>query len=138
MRPDFTEIPQLSYAERQKLDTLRLRDTIVGEAVVKWSALPKDEVDKLIRKDGACMGSSIGTFYPETYKTAGDKKKIAAAKLVCSNCVLQPACLEYALETRQKNGIWGGATEKERKRMIKTPQRAAQRARQKAEQETAA
>jgi WhiB family redox-sensing transcriptional regulator len=36
------------------------------------------------------------------------------AKLVCQRCPVKEACLEFAMETNQKYGIWGGHTDKER------------------------
>jgi WhiB family redox-sensing transcriptional regulator len=35
------------------------------------------------------------------------------------------ACLEYALTVREKAGVWGGATERERRRMIRQRRRSA-------------
>ena len=40
------------------------------------------------------------------------------AKEICDSCVVQVACLEHALTRREKVGVWGGATERERRRMI--------------------
>ena len=36
------------------------------------------------------------------------------AKRVCGECRVQQACLDYALDTNQDSGIWGGLTEEER------------------------
>ncbi len=36
------------------------------------------------------------------------------AKAVCQQCPVQEPCLEFAMETNQKYGIWGGLTDKER------------------------
>lgn len=41
------------------------------------------------------------------------------AKQVCHECKVRAECLEYALENREKNGIWGGVTERERRRMLR-------------------
>jgi WhiB family redox-sensing transcriptional regulator len=40
-----------------------------------------------------------------------------AAKQVCGRCPVQPACLSWALDTEQPNGVWGGTTEDERRLM---------------------
>lgn len=37
------------------------------------------------------------------------------AKRVCAECTVQQACLDYALDTNQDSGIWGGLTEEERR-----------------------
>ena len=61
----------------------------------------------------------IFTFYPETDEDA-DK-----AKEVCALCPVQSACLEYALARREKEGVWGGCTERERRRIIRQRRRTA-------------
>lgn len=38
----------------------------------------------------------------------------ARAKAVCQRCPVVEPCLEFALDTNQKYGIWGGLTDKER------------------------
>jgi WhiB family redox-sensing transcriptional regulator len=41
---------------------------------------------------------------------------IRAAKAVCDDCEVRDACLQFALETNQDSGIWGGTSEEERRR----------------------
>jgi len=43
----------------------------------------------------------------------------AAAKTICGGCPVAAECLEWALETRVRYGIWGGTTERERRRMLR-------------------
>jgi WhiB family redox-sensing transcriptional regulator len=38
---------------------------------------------------------------------------------LCAICTVEDECLDYALETRERFGVWGGTTEKQRKRMIR-------------------
>ena len=38
----------------------------------------------------------------------------AHARSVCHTCPVKEPCLEFAMETNQKYGIWGGLTDKER------------------------
>ena len=40
-----------------------------------------------------------------------------AAKAVCRDCEVRGACLQFALETNQENGVWGGMTEDERRKL---------------------
>ena len=47
------------------------------------------------------------------------------AKQVCRECGVRTACLEFALESREKVGVWGGATERERRRMLRQRRRTA-------------
>ena len=71
------------------------------------------------RQRGACRGLDPGTFYPASDEDAG------AAKAVCAQCPVQDDCLEYALENREGEGIWGGATEKERRRLLRQRRKSA-------------
>jgi WhiB family redox-sensing transcriptional regulator len=68
---------------------------------------------------GACRGLDAGIFYPETDEEAD------VAKEVCAECGVQAACLEYALARREKVGVWGGATERERRRILRQRRRTA-------------
>lgn len=40
-----------------------------------------------------------------------------AAKAICADCPVRIECLEYALVTGANHGIWGGLSERERKRI---------------------
>ena len=71
------------------------------------------------RELGACRGLEPDIFYPLTDEEA------ESAKAVCSRCAVQTACLEHALIHREKEGIWGGATERERRRIIRQRRRSA-------------
>jgi len=70
------------------------------------------------RKLGACRGLDAGIFYPDEDDDA------EVAKAVCDACGVRAACLEYALRSREKAGVWGGATERERRRIIRQRRRA--------------
>ncbi len=71
----------------------------------------------------ACRGLSSELFYPQ------DDDAIAAAKAVCAACDVSNQCLEHALSVREKEGIWGGTTERERRSLIRRRRRAAARQR---------
>jgi WhiB family redox-sensing transcriptional regulator len=43
------------------------------------------------------------------------RRKIAAAKQLCTACPLRQPCLELSLVTAERHGIWGGLTEDERR-----------------------
>ena len=40
------------------------------------------------------------------------------AKAICAECPVRQACLEHALAHREREGVWGGATERERRRIL--------------------
>jgi WhiB family redox-sensing transcriptional regulator len=58
-----------------------------------------------------CRGVDPDLFFPERGASARE------AKEVCRSCTVSLDCLEYALVTGEKFGIWGGATERERRRL---------------------
>lgn len=66
---------------------------------------------------GACKGASADTFYPDNDDDA------IQAKQICAGCDVRIECLEHALSSREKLGVWGGATERERRRIIRMRRR---------------
>jgi len=58
-----------------------------------------------------CMGVDPDLFFPERGASTRE------AKEVCRGCVVRQDCLEYALENGEKFGIWGGMSERERRRL---------------------
>ena len=74
-------------------------------------ALTNPRTDVRWRDDAACRGLDVDVFFPATDEEAG------AAKAVCATCPVREECLEFALETRQDDGVWGGLTETERRRL---------------------
>jgi WhiB family redox-sensing transcriptional regulator len=65
------------------------------------------------RQHAACRGVDPDIFYPVSDEDA------EAAKAVCHQCPVREACLEYALVNRERDGVWGGATERERRRLVR-------------------
>jgi WhiB family redox-sensing transcriptional regulator len=60
-----------------------------------------------------CLGTDPDLFFPDK----GDSNPaIAAAAATCIGCPVRSQCLEYAIRHDQP-GIWGGTTERERKRI---------------------
>ncbi|HTJ74847.1 MAG TPA: WhiB family transcriptional regulator [Acidimicrobiales bacterium] len=74
------------------------------------------------RQDAACRDMDTAIFFPETEEAA------AAAKAVCATCPVREACLQFALVTRQDDGVWGGLDENERRRLRRRRQEAARKA----------
>lgn len=57
----------------------------------------------------ACKDADPNMFFPTT--PDGER----AAMRICQGCSVAMECLEFALETRARFGIWGGQNEKQRK-----------------------
>jgi len=64
--------------------------------------------------DGLCAQVDPELFYPET----GEPNR--HAKRVCAGCEVRAECLAYALAHRERFGVWGGTSERERRRMRRT------------------
>ncbi len=45
---------------------------------------------------------------------------VAKAAQFCAECEVSDLCLEYALERRIEHGVWGGASERERRRILRS------------------
>jgi WhiB family transcriptional regulator, redox-sensing transcriptional regulator len=58
-----------------------------------------------------CLGVDPDLFFPERGASTRE------AKEVCRGCVVRDECLEYALANGEKFGIWGGMSERERRRI---------------------
>ncbi len=69
-------------------------------------------VDELSWQDyGSCRGADADLFFPE--RGASTRK----AKAICNECDVKEPCLEFAIVTGEKFGIWGGMSERERRRV---------------------
>lgn len=60
---------------------------------------------------GVCAQTDPETFFPDKGGST------AAAKRMCIRCDVKDVCLEYALATDQRHGVWGGMSERERRRL---------------------
>jgi WhiB family transcriptional regulator, redox-sensing transcriptional regulator len=63
------------------------------------------------QRQANCMGVDPDLFFPERGASTRE------AKEVCRGCVVREDCLEFALTNSEKFGIWGGLSERERRRI---------------------
>lgn len=68
------------------------------------------------RNQASCRHTDPDLFFP-IGSTGPAVDQIASAKAVCQQCPAMKACLEFALATNQECGVWGGASEDERRAM---------------------
>lgn len=73
-----------------------------------------DEERPAWQADAACAGMPTDDFFPAG-STGQALDRIALAKAVCDTCPVVEECLEYALDTGQTDGVWGGMSEDERR-----------------------
>lgn len=64
-------------------------------------------------KSAMCAQTDPDAFFPE----ASNSVSITRAKAICASCPVIGQCLDYALRNNEKEGVWGGTTEKERHRL---------------------
>ena len=70
-------------------------------------------------EDAACHGADTSVFFPVSDTYADE------AKAICATCPVAEQCLEYAIDTHQGDGVWGGLTALERHRLVRRRQRVA-------------
>lgn len=63
--------------------------------------------------EALCAQTDPEAFFPEKGGSTRD------AKRVCSVCPVREECLQYAMDNDERFGIWGGLSERERRRLRK-------------------
>lgn len=80
------------------------------------SAVRFDELFEAVEQDwqeqALCAQTDPEAFFPEK---GGSTRE---AKRICSACGVRDECLEYALENDERFGIWGGLSERDRRRLL--------------------
>ena len=75
---------------------------------------PETEENPLAwQTDSLCAQTDPEAFFPEKGGSTREAKKI------CGSCEVRNSCLEYALENDERFGIWGGLSERERRKLRK-------------------
>jgi len=69
------------------------------------------ELDRDWQFRANCMGVDPELFFPERGSSTRE------AKEVCRGCVVRDDCLDFAIANGEKFGIWGGMSERERRRV---------------------
>lgn len=83
-----------------------------------WLGMPgfpgaEDEGELGWQTEALCAQTDPEAFFPEKGGSTRDAKK------VCGACNVRSECLEYALSNDERFGIWGGLSERERRRLRK-------------------
>ena len=77
----------------------------VSEAALDW------------QERAACRGASLDLFYSE------QEEDVGRALALCERCEVQATCLQFAMDHREHFGVWGGTTERERRRVFRRERR---------------
>jgi WhiB family redox-sensing transcriptional regulator len=70
-------------------------------------------MDTVWMAKGNCAEQAPSLFFPS------DGVGVEVARRVCADCPVKEPCLEYALSNRIDHGVWGGCSERERRRILK-------------------
>lgn len=83
----------------------------LGIPKVRSAALEDDEALLSWQADALCAQTDPEAFFPEKGGSTREAKKI------CTSCDVRADCLEYALQNDERFGIWGGLSERERRKI---------------------
>lgn len=97
-------VPSRSQRDAAERSTAARRIPVVDLDVDGW------------RSRAACRHVDPNLFFPNG-NTGAALGQIEAAKAFCRSCPVQHDCLEFALESNQEDGVWGGKDETERRRL---------------------
>ncbi len=99
-------------AHRQKMGRGAVRSAIQHDD--DWDE-PQSETRRSLdwQTDALCAQTDPEAFFPEKGGSTRDAKK------VCTSCEVREECLEYALNKGERFGIWGGLSERERRKYDK-------------------
>lgn len=75
--------------------------------------LPEDPSETAWMAQGNCRNYPPQVFFPS------DGVGVDRARKICAGCPVVTLCLEHALENRIEHGVWGGCSERERRRILK-------------------
>ncbi len=70
----------------------------------------------------ACIGHDTRIFFDhEDERGQRRANALAAARLMCQGCPIKQACLQFALDSNEQFGVWGGLTAAERSELLSAP-----------------
>jgi WhiB family redox-sensing transcriptional regulator len=83
----------------------------LGVPGVRRAAPVEEESTLSWQSDALCAQTDPEAFFPEKGGSTRDAKRI------CTTCDVRDECLEYALQNDERFGIWGGLSERERRKL---------------------
>jgi WhiB family transcriptional regulator, redox-sensing transcriptional regulator len=75
------------------------------------------------QSQGACLNADPDVFFPISVAGAS-ATQIRTARAICAGCAVRSDCIDFAVENREIQGIWGGTTDDERKKLRRARARA--------------
>lgn len=86
-------------------------DWFVDPVYLGVPGVRQEEEEISWQADALCAQTDPEAFFPEK---GGSTRE---AKRICDQCEVRAQCLEYALENDERFGIWGGLSERERRKL---------------------
>ncbi|RLK47743.1 WhiB family transcriptional regulator [Microbacterium telephonicum] len=83
----------------------------LGVPGVRRPAATEEDTALAWQTDALCAQTDPEAFFPEKGGSTRDAKRI------CGSCDVRDHCLEYALQNDERFGIWGGLSERERRKL---------------------
>ena len=103
---------EVSWLSEYKSAAAGSGSDVLGTAGVFDAGLPgPDGEDQGWQEHALCAETDPEAFFPEKGGSTREAKKI------CTGCDVRAECLEYALTMDERFGIWGGLSERERRRL---------------------
>ncbi len=87
---------------------------LIGATPIEGPGDPEGPGEPDWQERALCAQTDPEAFFPEK---GGSTRE---AKRICSGCDVRAECLEYALAHDERFGIWGGLSERERRRLRRT------------------
>jgi WhiB family redox-sensing transcriptional regulator len=84
---------------------------VIGGNVLPMFTETQDEGLLGWQERSLCAQTDPEAFFPEKGGSTREAKK------VCTQCEVRAECLEYALANDERFGIWGGLSERERRKL---------------------
>jgi WhiB family redox-sensing transcriptional regulator len=91
-------------------ETVRKLESPTGGRYLRSETL---QMDTTWMSEGKCRELSPTVFFPS------DGIGVQAAQRICAECSVADVCLQYALDERVDHGVWGGKSERERRRILR-------------------
>ncbi|MDN3309914.1 WhiB family transcriptional regulator [Microbacterium oryzae] len=92
-------VPDDWFVDPVELGVPGVRPATAEETALAWQS------------DALCAQTDPEAFFPEKGGSTRDAKRI------CATCDVRAECLEYALQNDERFGIWGGLSERERRKL---------------------
>ena len=96
------------------MDEDRVDDDARAElSLLDLAGQDSDDAELSWQERALCAQTDPEAFFPEKGGSTREAKK------VCVSCEVRAECLEYALENDERFGIWGGLSERERRKLTR-------------------